>query len=151
MAPIRNSLIDGCYEQGSYWKGFLLVKLKKSLGKFYGRHHDLVDRYGICCVTNGHVYVPLVVNTSLSFPHSWLLTGLIVTRLTRATSGAGTSYAFRITWVHPRFSVGFVLLDHWFYVYALYIVVCPFSFDHCVVFVFDLWILITLLVSSNSS
>jgi hypothetical protein len=27
--------------------GFLLAKLKSSLGKFYGRHHDLVDRYGI--------------------------------------------------------------------------------------------------------
>ena len=26
---------------------FLLVKLKSSLQKFYGRHHDLVDRYGI--------------------------------------------------------------------------------------------------------
>jgi hypothetical protein len=29
-------------------QGFLLVKLKPSLRKFYGRHHDLVDRYGIC-------------------------------------------------------------------------------------------------------
>jgi hypothetical protein len=28
-------------------KGFFLVKLKSSLRKFYGRHHDLVDRYGI--------------------------------------------------------------------------------------------------------
>ena len=28
-------------------KGFLLVKLKSSFQKFYGRHHDLVDRYGI--------------------------------------------------------------------------------------------------------
>jgi hypothetical protein len=27
--------------------GFLLVKLKSSLRKFYGRHHDLVERYGI--------------------------------------------------------------------------------------------------------
>jgi len=27
-------------------QGFLLVKLKSSLRKFYGRH-DLVDRYGI--------------------------------------------------------------------------------------------------------
>jgi hypothetical protein len=25
-------------------RGFLLVKLKSSLGMFYGRHHDLVDR-----------------------------------------------------------------------------------------------------------
>ena len=28
-------------------KGFFLVKLKSSLRKFYGSHHDLVDRYGI--------------------------------------------------------------------------------------------------------
>jgi hypothetical protein len=28
-------------------QGFLLVKLKSSLRKFYGRHHDLIDRSGI--------------------------------------------------------------------------------------------------------
>ena len=28
-------------------QGFLLVKLKSSLRMFYGRHHDLLDRYGI--------------------------------------------------------------------------------------------------------
>jgi hypothetical protein len=28
-------------------QGFFLVKLKSSLRKCYGRHHDLVDRYGI--------------------------------------------------------------------------------------------------------
>ena len=28
-------------------QGFLLVKLKSSLRKFYGRHHDFVDRYAI--------------------------------------------------------------------------------------------------------
>jgi hypothetical protein len=28
-------------------QGFLLVKLKSSLRKFYGRHHGLADRYGI--------------------------------------------------------------------------------------------------------
>ena len=27
-------------------QGFLMVRLKSSLRKFYGRHHDLVDRYG---------------------------------------------------------------------------------------------------------
>ena len=34
------------------------------------------------CVTNDHGYVPLVVNTSRSFPHSWLIARFI-TRLTR--------------------------------------------------------------------
>ena len=33
-------------------------------------------------ITNDHGYVPLVVNTSQSFPHSWIITGF-VTRLTR--------------------------------------------------------------------
>jgi len=34
------------------------------------------------CITNDHGYLPHVVNTSRSFPHSWLITGY-VTRLTR--------------------------------------------------------------------
>jgi hypothetical protein len=34
------------------------------------------------CVTNDNGYVPLVINTSRSFPHSWSITGF-VTRLTR--------------------------------------------------------------------
>jgi len=63
-------------------QGFLLVKLKSSLRKFYGRHHDLSWPLWNICVTNDHGYVPLVVNTSRSFPHSWLITGF-VTRLTR--------------------------------------------------------------------
>jgi hypothetical protein len=45
-------------------QGFLLVKLKSSL-----RNHDFVDRYGIS-VSNDHGYVPFVVNTFRSFPHS---------------------------------------------------------------------------------
>ena len=28
-------------------QGFILVKFKSSLRKYYGRHHDLIDRYGI--------------------------------------------------------------------------------------------------------
>ena len=28
-------------------KGFLVVRLKSSLRKFYGGHHDFVNRYGI--------------------------------------------------------------------------------------------------------
>ena len=34
------------------------------------------------CVTNDHIYVPLVASTSRSFSHSWLIIGF-VTRLTR--------------------------------------------------------------------
>ena len=29
-------------------QGFLLVKLNSSLRQYYSRHHDLVNRYGIC-------------------------------------------------------------------------------------------------------
>jgi hypothetical protein len=36
-------------------------------------------------VSNDHGYVPFVVNTFRSFPHSWLITGF-VTRLTRRLS-----------------------------------------------------------------
>jgi hypothetical protein len=45
-------------------KGFLLVKLKSSLGKFYGRHHDFVNRYGIT-VSEMTTDVPFVVITVL--------------------------------------------------------------------------------------
>jgi hypothetical protein len=38
------------------------------------------------CVINDHGYVPLVVSTSRSFPHSWLITGF-VTRLTQPSHG----------------------------------------------------------------
>jgi hypothetical protein len=62
---------------------------------------------------------------------------------------------FWSTGVHPWFLVGFVLLDLQFYVYALQIIVCPFGFVlfllAIVLSVFNIWILITPLVSSNSS
>ena len=63
-------------------QGFLLVKLKSSLRKFYGRHHHLIDRYGIFSVSQ--------INK------------------TGATSAAETAYP---SGVHPRFLVGFVLID----------------------------------------
>jgi hypothetical protein len=62
-----------------------LVKLKSSLRKFYGRHHDLVVRYGTSVSQNDNGNVPLVVNTSRSFPHSGFITGLL-SRLTRRVS-----------------------------------------------------------------
>ena len=37
------------------------------------------------CVKHDHAYVLLVVNTSRSFPHSWIITGF-VSRLTRRVS-----------------------------------------------------------------
>jgi hypothetical protein len=54
--------------------GYLLVKLKSSLRKFYRCHYDLVNRYG--------TFVSLVVNIFRSFPHSWLIAGFLF-RVTR--------------------------------------------------------------------
>ena len=62
-------------------QGFLLVKLKSSLWKFYGLEHDLVNRYGIS-VSQMTRYVPPVISTSQSFPRSWLITRF-VTRVRR--------------------------------------------------------------------
>jgi hypothetical protein len=63
------------------WKllnqGFHFIKLKSSLRNFCGRHHwPLLN----ICVTINHGYVPPVVSTFRSFPHSWFITGF-VTRL----------------------------------------------------------------------
>jgi hypothetical protein len=65
-------------------QGFLVVKLKSTLRKFYCRYHDLPNCYGIS-VTNDHKKVPFVVTPIQSFPHSWIITGF-VTRVTRQVS-----------------------------------------------------------------
>ena len=62
------------------------------------------------CVTNDHGYVPLVVNTSRSFPHSRLITWFVTRSTQRVPLVEQVLLPFRSTWVHPRFLVGFVLL-----------------------------------------
>ena len=63
---------------------FLLVKLKSSLRKIYGHHHDLVDRYGI--------YVSQMItdmfHLSSTFPDPFLIHDItwFVTRLTGRVS-----------------------------------------------------------------
>ena len=70
---------------------------------------------------------------------------------TGVTSGAGTTYPSGA----PEFLVGFMLLDLQFYVCVLQIFVCPFIlfffWPLCCLFFFDIRIVITPLVSSNSS
>ena len=61
---------------------FLLVKLKSSLWMFYGWPLWYID----LCHKWPRIYVPLVVNISRSFPHSWLKGTGFVTRLTRRVS-----------------------------------------------------------------
>jgi hypothetical protein len=106
------------------------------------------------CVTNDHGYVPLVVNTSRSFPHSWLITRFVT----------------RLTWPVPLVEQALpILQEHlsWPLVFSgvrvtrslvlcVYFVdrclsFCPFSFGHCVVcpsliygFWLPLWYLQTL-------
>ena len=105
-------------------EGFLLVKLKSALRKFYSRHHDLVNSYTI-----DHGYVPLVVNTSRSFPHSWLVTGFKTnSNTTCATSGSATIYP---SGVYPGFSGVRVARC---FLYSVLQICCPFSFGHCVAF-----------------
>ena len=90
-------------------QGFLLVK--SSLRKLYGRHHDLVDRYGISVLTNDHGYVPLVLNTFRFFPHLWLITEF-VTRLTRRGPHVEQKMFTLPGYLSsPWILVGFTLLD----------------------------------------
>jgi hypothetical protein len=61
-------------------RGFILAKLKSAFRGLYGHHNDLVSRsLRNICITNDNGYVPLVVSTSRSFPHSWLITGFVTT------------------------------------------------------------------------
>ena len=133
---------------------FLLAKLISSLRKFYGRHHDLVDRYEIS-VTNDNGYVPLVVNTSRSFPHSWLITGF-VTRWTQWVSLVEQELLTLLEYLSspPVFSGVHVTQSLVLYLCFVYrcFSFCTFSFGHCVVcsssiygFWLPLWYLPTLL------
>ena len=113
--------------------------------KFFGRHHDLF------CVTNDHGYFPLFVNTSWSFPHSWLITGF-VTRVTRQMPLVEQELLTLPKYLMslPVFSV--VRVTRSYVLYICFLDVCPFSFGHCVVCpssIYELWL--PLLVSSNSS
>lgn len=65
-------------------QGFLVVKLKSSLRKFYGWHHDLVNRYRIS-LSRMTTYMFRFVPTNTSLPHSWLFIGF-VTRVAQLLS-----------------------------------------------------------------
>jgi hypothetical protein len=107
-------------------------------------------------VTNDHRYVPLVVNTSLSFPHSWLIT-LFVTRLTLRrvplmeqelpTLPKHLSSSSVLSGVRVIRSL--VLCVCFFR--SLFVLWYFFFWPLCCMFFFDIRILITPLVSSNSS
>ena len=108
----------------------LLVKLKSSLWKFHGRDHDLVGRLLRIFVSQ---YVPIVVRTSRSFPHSWLITGFM-TRVTRQVSLVEQELLSLPKYLSspPVFSGVRVAWSLSVLCSVLYIVVCPVSFRHCV-------------------
>jgi hypothetical protein len=54
-------------------QGFLLVKLKSPLRQCYGRHHDLVDRYGISVSQ----MTPDMFHLSLTLPGPFLIHDLL--------------------------------------------------------------------------
>ena len=94
-------------------QGFLLVKLKSSLRKFYSRHHDLVDRYGIFVsqMTTDMFHMP-VLSSFMTYHQvcKWINT-------TDATSGAGTGSIllshciWNVAWKEGWPLVGVVLLS----------------------------------------
>jgi len=108
------------------------------------------------CVTNDHGYVPLVVSTSRSFPHSWLITGF-VTRLTRQMPLV--EQALLTLPEHPSSPLVFsgVNVTRSLVLYVCFVdpclSFCTFSFGHCVVcsssiygIWLPLWYLQTLLI-----
>ena len=130
-------------------QGFLLVKLKSSLRKFYGW-----PLWNIC-VTNDHGYVPLVVNTCRSFPHSRLITGF-VTRLTWWVPLVEQELLTLPEHLSSPPVFSGVRVTRSLVLYVCFVdrclPFCTFSFGHCVVcsssiyrFWFPLWYLQTLL------
>jgi hypothetical protein len=112
------------------------------------------------CVTNDHGYVPLVVNTSLSFPHSRLITGF-VTRLTRRVPLVEQGLPTLPGHLSSPLVFSGVRVTRSLVLYVCFVDRClsfwTFSFGHCVVcsssiygFWLPLWYLQTLLVFTKS-
>ena len=110
------------------------------------------------CVTNDHGYVPLVVNTSRSFPRSWLITGC-VTRLTRRVSLVEQELPTLPEHLSSPLVFRGVRVTRSLVLYVCFVdcclSFCTFSFGHCVVcssYIYGFWLpLWHYLVSSNSS
>ena len=105
------------------------------------------------CVTHDHGYVPLVVDTSRSFPHSWLITGF-VTKLTRPVPLMEQELLTLTKHVSSSPIVSRVRVTRSLVLYVYFANRCLsflyFLLYLCCLFFFDLGIMITPLVSSNS-
>jgi hypothetical protein len=106
--------------------------------------------------TNDHGYIPLVVNTSQSFPHSRLTTGF-VTRVTQQVPLVEQELP-----TLPEYLSSPPVFSHWSSCYSIFSCICMFCrslfgllyfffWPLCCLFFFDIRILIAPLVSSNSS
>ena len=105
------------------------------------------------CVTIDHGYVPLLASTSRSFFHSWLISGL-VTRLTRRVSLVKQELLIFSEHLSssPSFSGVRVTRSLVLCVCrSLFVLLYFFFWPLCCLLFFDIRILITPLVSSNSS
>jgi len=136
-------------------QGFLLVKLMSSLRNLRSPPWLGWPLWNIC-ITIDHWYVPLVVTTFWSFPHSRLITGY-VTRLTRRVplveqelitlpEHMNSTPDFSGVRVTRSLVLCVCFVDRW-------LSSCTFSFGHCVVcsssiygFWLLLWYLQTLLI-----
>ena len=93
-------------------KEFQMVMLKSSLCKFYGRHHELVDCYGITVsqmlldmyLASLLQYLSLFTNVNYRIR---LFTGHVMVLVTRREPYV-SRMCFQRTWDHPQFLVGFV-------------------------------------------
>ena len=135
-------------------QGFLLVKLKSTLRKCYGRHYDVVDRYGISVsqMTTDmfHLSKHFPVISSLMTYHR--VCNQINT--TDVTSEAGTAYHSGA----PEFTPGFkwgscysIFSSMCMFYRSLFVLLYFFFLPLCCLFFFDMRILIIPLVSSNTS
>ena len=123
---------------------FLLVRMKSSLGKFYGHHHDLVNHYRISVSQMTTICPTCCKHFAVCVLPSFMSYHLVCNQsnTTGATSGAGTG----------SFMWGLCYSIFTFLCSVLQIDVCSFFFwPLCCLSLFDLRILITPLVSSNSS
>jgi hypothetical protein len=106
------------------------------------------------CVKSDHEYVPLVVSTSRSFPHSWFITGFI-TRLARRMSLVEQELPTLPDHLSSLPVFSGVRVTRCLVLCVCFVdrglSFCTFSFWPLCCLFFDIRILITPLVSSNSS
>ena len=130
------------WSQGYYWYSKVCFLpwpshwLKSSLQKFYGRHHNLVDRYEISI---SQITMHLLVDVFLSLSLSILLPELTVYMSNTAGVRSKNYLPFTSIWVQPRFLVvESVLLIYFSFlccpIMCLYVLSsvlwCPLRFPH---------------------